>query len=123
MKISPGDEDASELYPNIGAVATVFGDHDPASSSGASYSSFLANAQQNYPAEPWFFWDQPLSDLGWVSAHAGSAGAVTPSGTGVSPSASSSAGKNSGARVLLGSAGRMFLGAVIMVLLHILLFA
>lgn len=122
MTIPAGGEDPTELYPDIGAIAAVFGDRDP--SSGASYSSFLANVQQDYPADPWFFWDQPLSDSGWVSTHAGSAGAATPSGTSVTPSASgsSSASKNSAARVLLGSAGRMFLGAMALVLLHILLF-
>jgi len=120
MTIPPGDEEPTELYPSIGAGAAVFGDRDLAS--GATYSSFLANVQQDYPADPWFFWDQPLSDLGWVSTHAGGSGAATPSGTSPGPSASSSANKNGGARILLGSAGRMFLGAVILVLLHILLF-
>jgi hypothetical protein len=122
MTIPAGTEDPTELYPDMGAIAAEFGDHNP--STGATYSSFLANVQQDYPANPWFFWDQPLSDLGWVSANAGGPGAETPSGTGTSPasSSSSSAGKNGGARVLLGSAGRMFLGTAILVPLHILLF-
>ncbi len=120
MTIPAGIEDATELYPDMAAVAVVFGDRNP--STGAAYTSFLAGVQQNYPAEPWFFWDQPLSDLGWVSANAGGPGAATTSGTSKAPASSSSAGANSDARVLLGSAGQMFLGTVILVLLHILLF-
>jgi len=121
MTIPAGSEDATELYPDMAAIAAVFGDRNP--STGATYSSFLASAQQDYPAEPWFFWDQPLSDLGWVSANAGGPGAATPTGTSLGPASSSSAGANSGPRVLLGSVGRMFLGTVVLVLLHILLFA
>lgn len=128
MTIPAGSEDPTELYPDMGAIAAQFGDHNP--STGATYTSFLANAQQDYPANPWFFWDQPLTDLGWVAANAGGPGAATagaPSGTGSRPasSSSSSPGKNGGARVLLGPAGRMFLGlgTAILVPLHILLFA
>jgi hypothetical protein len=117
MTVPPGSEDPTELYPSIGAVAAVYGDHDPAS--GASYTAFLANAQANYPAQPWFFWDQPLSDSGWVRAHAGSSGAATPSKTTVGAAAT---GKNAGARVLPRTTGRPFLGAAIFVLLHARLF-
>jgi hypothetical protein len=117
MTVPPGSEDPTELYPSIGAVATVYGDHDPAS--GASYTAFLANAQANYPAQPWFFWDQPLSDSGWVRAHAGSSGAATPSETTAGAAAT---GKNAGARVLPGTTGWPFLGAAILVLLHARLF-
>jgi hypothetical protein len=96
----------------------VYGDGDPAN--GTAYSAFLAAAQPNYPAQPWFLWDQPLSDSGWVRAHAGSSGAATPSGTAAGASATSK--KNAGARVLLGTTGRLFLGAMTLVLLHVLLF-
>jgi len=116
MTIPPGSEDPTELYPSIGAVAAVYGDRDPANDT--SYAAFLAAAQSNYPAEPWFFWDQPLSDSGWVRANAGSSGAATPSGT----AGAAATGKNAGARVLLGTTGRLFIGAATLVLLHILLF-
>jgi hypothetical protein len=128
MTVPAGSEDPTELYPNIGAGAAVYGDHDPAS--GASYSSFLVGAQPNYPADPWFFWDQPLSDSGWVRTHAGGPGAATPgtSGTGnstssgTSNSTTSGTSKNGGARVLLGTDGRLFLGAATSVVLHVVLF-
>jgi hypothetical protein len=128
MTVPPGKEDAKELYPFVGAIAAALGDRDP--STGATYTSFLASAQPNYPANPWFFLDQPLSDLGWVAANAGGPGAATPSGTGLQPAASSSSssgkgkGENGGARViLLDSAGRVVLAAVVLVLVHVLLFA
>jgi len=133
MTIPAGSEDPTELYPNVGAGAAVYGDHDPAS--GASYSSFLASAQPNYPADPWFFWDQPLSDSGWVRAHAGGPGAATPAATtpgttgngttGTTGNSTSSSGtnRNGGARVLLGTDGRLFLGAAASVVLHVVLFA
>ncbi len=57
-----GGEDPNELYPSVGAGAAVYGDRDPRT--GTSYSAFLASAQPNYPADPWFFWDQPLGDSG-----------------------------------------------------------
>ena len=62
MSAQGGSENLAELYPIVGACASVYGDRD-ASSHGA-YSTFLASVQQNYPAHPWFFWDQPLSDSG-----------------------------------------------------------
>jgi len=51
MTVAPGDEDATELYPSIGAVAAVYGD------AGGKYAKFLASAEQNYPARPWFFYN------------------------------------------------------------------
>jgi len=115
MTVAPGDEDATELYPSIGAVATVYGDTD------GKYAKFLASAEQNYPAQPWYFYNQPLSDSGWVAAHAGGAGAATASGT----NASATSQKNGGARISYGTnARRLFLGAATwVVLLHVLLFA
>jgi hypothetical protein len=124
MTIPAGSEDPTELYPDMGAIAAVFGDRNP--STGTTYTSFLASAQQDYPVNPWFFWDQPLSDLGWVAANAGGPGVATaaPSGTSsVKPASSSGAGKNGGVRVLLGNTGRMFLRTAILVPLPILLFA
>ncbi|KAI0265334.1 chondroitin AC/alginate lyase [Gloeopeniophorella convolvens] len=127
MGVPPGDEPASELYPNVGAGAAAYG--DPA----GAYAAFLARAEQGYPAEPWFFWDQPLGDSGWVRAHAGGAGAATASGAGAgaqptggsSKSAPASGSKNGAApgRVVFGSAGRLCAGAAALVLVHVLLFA
>jgi hypothetical protein len=121
MTVPPKNETASELFPDVGAGAAVYGDPQ------GTYATFLSSSEQDYPAEPFFFWDQPLSDSGWVRAHAGSAGAATPSGTSASTPASSgaSASKNASARtrVLLGSPSERLLGAAIMVLIHVLLFA
>jgi len=103
MSTQGGSENLAELYPSVGAGASVYGDRD-ASSHGA-YSTFLASVQQNYPAHPWFFWDQPLSDSGWVQAHAGT-----------------NKGKNNGEHVSLGMANRLFLVAATSALLHVLLF-
>jgi hypothetical protein len=101
MLAPEGNDNPLEIYPSIGAVAAVYGDHDP--SSIVSYSVFLTGAMPNYPAHPWFFWDQPLSDSGWVRAQA-------------------SKGKNDGEQVSLRTAGRLFLGAATSALLHVLLF-
>ena len=61
MNTNPGDELADELYPNIAAVGAIYGD------SNGKYAAFLAHAEETYPAEPFFLWDQPLSDSGWVA--------------------------------------------------------
>ena len=114
MTVPPGNETASELYPSVGAGAAVFGDPQ------GTYAAFLSNAEANYPSETWFFWDQPLSDSGWVSAHASS------SGTGAAAASTSNAGaKNSSTRtrILFGTPVQLLLGASIMVLIHVLLFA
>ena len=115
MTVPPGNETASELYPSVGAGAAVYGDPQ------GTYAAFLSNAEPDYPSQTWFFWDQPLSDSGWVRAHASS------SGTGSAAAATSSAGakKNASARtrVLLNTPAELLLGVAIMILVHVLLFA
>jgi len=109
MTVPPNDEDATELFPSVGAIAAQFGDPD------GTYAGFLARSQANYPADPWFFWDV-LGDSGWVKAHANGPGASTANATG---SRGSGTGKNSArARDLLGSGGRLLLGAAIALSLH-----
>jgi hypothetical protein len=105
MTIPAGSEDPTELYPSVGAGAAVYGDGD-------------TSAQQIYPANPWFFWNQPLSDSawGWVRTHAGDAlwdgrWFVVVVGNGQE------------LRVLLGTGDRQFLAAAILVLLHVLVMA
>jgi hypothetical protein len=112
MTVPPLNETASELFPSVGAGAVVYGDPQ------GKYAAFLSSSEQDYPAQPWFFWDQPLSDSGWVRAHA------TSSGTGAKTAATSTS-KNSSTRtrVLLDSPGDLLLGAVIMILIHVVLFA
>jgi len=42
-----------ELYPNIAAVASVYGDAD------GKYLNFLKKAYPGFMAEPFIFWNQP----------------------------------------------------------------
>ncbi|KAI9507103.1 chondroitin AC/alginate lyase [Russula earlei] len=117
MALPPGTEDGTELYPDVGAVAAVYGDPN------GTYVGYLSKGQQTYPANPWFFYTQPLSDSGWVRANAGRPGAATPSGTGPAGSTASAAiGKNgAGSRISLGTYGQLFFGTTTLVLLHVLL--
>ncbi|CAE6416169.1 hypothetical protein ACGC1H_007208 [Rhizoctonia solani] len=59
IQFTPGPgEAASELFPQIAAVAVKFGDPS------GKYVAFLASKDQSYPGRPWFLWNQPLSDSG-----------------------------------------------------------
>jgi hypothetical protein len=111
------------FLPSVGAGAIVYGDEDDGDTRGRDVA-FLENEEVNYPAQPWFFWNQPLDDSGWVSARSGSdgPGPTTTSST-ASPSEDKGTGKNGAERGLLGPFGRLFLGASTLVSLHILLFA
>lgn len=77
MTVSPGDDAAAELYPNIASVASVYGDPT------GKYASFMAQADNTYPAQPYFFWNQPFSDSNLASA--------TPSATAPGSTSTSSA--------------------------------
>lgn len=48
----PTDGPLSELYPSLAEVAAVYGDPD------GKYATFLKNADPEYPAEPYFLWNQ-----------------------------------------------------------------
>ncbi|KDQ49492.1 hypothetical protein JAAARDRAFT_165561 [Jaapia argillacea MUCL 33604] len=50
-----------ELNPCVAAVAAVYGDPH------GTYAAFLKKIEPAYPVEPYFLWNQPLSDLGYVS--------------------------------------------------------
>lgn len=81
-----GDGPASELYDSIATVASKYGDP------GGKYASFIAKAYTDYPAEPWFFWDQPFSDSGLAAA--------TPTSGGPSPTSTAvTTGKNGASRL------------------------
>jgi len=109
MTVLPMDEAADELFPSVGAGAAVYGDPN------GTYAAFLSRSQQDYPSEPWFFWDQPLSDSGWVRSNASG------TGTGTAPTPSASSAKNSSARTR--DEPLLQVGAAIIVLIHVLLFA
>lgn len=108
------------LLPSVGAGAIVYGYEDNGHTRG-KYVAFLENEEVNYPAQPWFFWNQPLDDSGWVNAQSG-LGGPGPTTTSTSPTASPSRAKNGGEPGLLESFGRLLLGAATLVSLHILLF-
>jgi hypothetical protein len=109
------------FLPSVGAGAIVYGDEDDGDTRGR-YVAFLESEEVNYPAQPWFFWNQPLDDSGWVSAHSGSGGPGPSPTTTPSASPSEGKGKNAGERGLLGSFGRQFLGAATLVSLQVLHF-
>ena len=111
------------FLPSVGAGAIVYGDEDGGDTRGR-YVAFLESEEVNYPAQPWFFWNQPLDDSGWVSAHSGTGGpGTTTTSTAPTSSPSEGKGKNGGERSSLGSPfGQLFLGAATLVSLHILLF-
>ncbi|KAI0265333.1 alginate lyase-domain-containing protein [Gloeopeniophorella convolvens] len=117
--VPPGDDAPAELFPDVGAGAAVYGDPN------GTYAAFLSHSEQGYPVEPWFFWNQPLSDSGWVRANAGSSGAATPSSSaGSKPtggSSKSSPSSNGAGRVGLDFAGRLGTATAALALVHMLL--
>jgi len=52
MRLDPKDEDISESFPHVAAVAAAYGDPH------GSYSSFLRK-DPNYQKSPFYFYDQP----------------------------------------------------------------
>lgn len=85
MTVPPGNDTAAELYPSIAAVAATYGDPT------GKYAGFLAQADNTYPADPYFFWDQPFSDSNLAAA--------TPSASAKGPNATNGA-SSSGPRYL-----------------------
>jgi len=75
-----GKEAADELYPNVAAVGAIYGDPN------GKYVGFLARAEEAYPAEPYFLWNQPLSDNGWVSRNPNYGGSTQSNGNNVNGS-------------------------------------
>ncbi|THH00274.1 hypothetical protein EW026_g2231 [Hermanssonia centrifuga] len=79
-----GDETASELYPDVAAIASVYGD------SGNKYTKYLVAAEsKQYVWDANFFWNQPLTDSGFAasaptSMSKAAGGTDGPSGTGTS---------------------------------------
>jgi hypothetical protein len=62
LNTTDGDGPIDEPYSSIVAVGSEYGDPN------GKYSSFLANADQQYPAQPYFLWNQPFSDSGLPAA-------------------------------------------------------
>jgi hypothetical protein len=121
-----GSTTMEELFlPSVGAGAAVYGAGDVDGQTRGQYVAFLEREEENYPAQPWFFSNQPLDDSGWVGAHFESGGGDATM-TSWAPTASAGKGegrgRNGGERILLGSFGRLFLKGATLVLLHVLHF-
>ncbi|QRW24462.1 chondroitin AC/alginate lyase [Rhizoctonia solani] len=66
----------AELYPNVAAVAAIYGDAD------GKYSKWLASRDASFPGQPYFLWDQPLSNAGLTGAPASGGNSNTPNTAG-----------------------------------------
>ena len=95
MTQDPGKEPTSELYPNIAAVAAIYGD------SNGRYITFLSNVDAAYPSKPYFLWNQPLSDDGWVANNPNYAGNT---GSGRNSTTVNNSNNGGGISVAVGSA-------------------
>ncbi|KAL1412219.1 hypothetical protein Q8F55_003230 [Vanrija albida] len=118
MAYPPGVDKADELFPIIGAIASIYGDPE------GKYANWLdQQSQGKYVADASFLWNQPLSDNGHAKGSyitfAGpggtntlSAGASPTGGTakkGANPSASLAAMTSAGVKV--GFSWILFVGA------------
>lgn len=92
----------AELYPNVAAVAAVYGDPD------GKYSQWLAGRDTSFPGQPYFLWDQPLSNAGLTGAPTG-----TSSAAGSGPTSSNT--KKNAATASSVHVGTALLGAVAMI--------
>ena len=111
IKTDPGKETADELYPNVAAVGAIYGDPN------GTYAGFLADAEEAYPAEPYFLWNQPLSDNGWVSRNPNYGGSTTsngPNANGTSGNGSSNSGPKGDSGSAKVAAGTVSLAALFM---------
>lgn len=85
---SKEDDYANELYPDIAAVASVYGD------AGGKYAAFLTRAEPQFAQEGFYLWDQPFAEEeGLVPGHS----SPSPSPGATSDSTAKSATKDNGA--------------------------
>ncbi|CAE6405612.1 unnamed protein product [Rhizoctonia solani] len=90
-----------ELYPNVAAVAAIYGDAD------GKYSKWLASRDTNFPSQPYFLWDQPLSN-------AGRTGAATQGGNSSTPNTSSeNTGSNNAAKQVVWGKETVWFGSLL----------
>lgn len=52
MSLDPKEEDVSDIFPHVAAVAAAYGDPS------GKYKSFLQSKDSNYKSEPFWFYDQ-----------------------------------------------------------------
>jgi hypothetical protein len=65
-------ERESDLYPHVAAVASIYGDPD------GKYAQWLAGKDKSFPSQPYFLWNQPLSNAGLSGAPTSPVSANTP---------------------------------------------
>ena len=92
MNQTAGSEDPTELYPDVAAVAAVYGD-----AQGKYVEWLKEKSQSGFVSDASFLWDQPLGDAGYAAQLAQNASSATGSGTsgGSSKSGTNASGSNS----------------------------
>jgi hypothetical protein len=73
LNTTDGDGPIWECYPSVAAVAAHYGDPD------GKYAAFMANADNMYPAEPFYLFNQPFSDSNLAAATPTAGGPAVPS--------------------------------------------
>ncbi|KAG9100111.1 hypothetical protein FRC06_004513 [Ceratobasidium sp. 370] len=94
-----------ELYPNVAAVGAIYGDPD------GKYAKWLAGRDPSYPGQPYFLWDQPLSNSGLSGAPN-----VSASGTASGAGPVKTGGANGASRVEMGVGMVVAFGAALVAL-------
>jgi hypothetical protein len=100
-------EYAAELYPNVAAVASVYGDAD------GKYASYLKSADRSFASQPYFFWNQPFAPNEGGALPTNTRGGNSPANTGKSTSTKSSSSEDNGAAE---NAARLWPVALVLVL-------
>lgn len=113
MNTDPGKEARDELYPSVAAIGAIYGDPN------GKYAGFLAQVDEAYPAEPYFLWNQPLSDNGWVSRNPNYGGNVSP-GNGTVKKDGSSGNNSNGSTGQNNGSIKVFAGTISLVAVSIL---
>jgi len=107
-----GDGPAWELYPSIAAVAANYGDPE------GKYAAWMKGADNMYPAEPYFLFNQNFSDSGLAAAKPTATGSGT--GAGASSTSSSSLGKSVPSVPYCGATGGLILAGCLTVVVSLL---
>jgi len=107
LNTTDGDGPLEELYPSVAAVAANYGDLD------GRYALFMARADNTYPAQPYFLFNQNFSDSGLAAA--------TPTPTAIiSPTASSTSGASTRYVASSRLRGSLLVGSFVMVVFSFL---
>ncbi|KAG8986465.1 hypothetical protein FRB90_003989, partial [Tulasnella sp. 427] len=96
MTMPAGSEDPTELYPDVAAMASYYKDPNN------KYSGWLAQQDNTYPGQAYYFWEQPMTDSGlkvYIDASGSVQSGTAPSGSN-SGSSTGSNGSKSGAAAI-----------------------